>query len=403
MICVFFVGELVENTFTTEELLKLRIIMILLTINMMVTFIFNVVSMALLAYEKYIFIRMVTIIATLVTPIINIIALQMGGRAVAISINSLLISILSYLSYFIYARKAIQMEFVFTGFQKEIIKEILVFSSFLFLNSITDQIVFSTDNIVLSAVKGTTAVAIYTIGANFKGYFHQFSSAVGGCFGPMINLMVAKNKGIKALDEVFLRVGRVQFYVVSLILIGYISIGKDFVCLWAGKEYIEAFYIGLMLMISVFVPAFQNTGLEIQKALNKHKTRTIVYFIIAVGNIGLTIPFSKLWGGIGAALATMISMFLGRVLFMNFYYLKYMGMDIKGFWKSILSILPGYILPCVVGALVNRCWLINSFADILFAAILVSVVFFASIWFFSMNLYEKELVTSVLKKIRRKK
>lgn len=79
-----------------------------------------------------------------------------------------------------------------------------------------------------------------------------------------------------------------------------------------------------------------------------------------------------------------------------------MGMDIKGFWKSILSILPGYILPCIVGFWVNRCWSIDSFTDILFSAILISIIFFVSIWFFSMNLYEKELVTSILKKVRRK-
>lgn len=400
MVCAFLAGQLVEETFTEQELAKLRIIIILLTINLAITFIFNVVTMALQAYEKYVFIRSVTLVAALLTPVINIIALNMGGRAIAISAISLTLSILSYMLYFAYARKAIKLQFAFKGFRKDVIKEIFIFSGYLFLNSITDQITNSTDSIILSAVKGTAAVAVYTVGANFKTYFQQFSLAVSGCFGPMLNLMVAQGSEIKALDDVFKKVGRIQFYVVSLIVIGYLSIGEKFVCLWAGEDYSDSFYIGMLLMLAAFIPAFQNVGVEIQKALNKHKARSIVYFFIALLNIVMTIPFSIWWSGIGAALATMISMLLGHGLFMNYYYGKVIGLDIVGFWKSIGSILPGYIAPCLVGILINRSGFIDSFADILLCAICIIIIFGISVWFISMNQYEKDLITSLLKKMK---
>lgn len=400
MVCVLLAGQLVEETFTEQELLKLRIIMILLTVNLMITFIFNVVTMALQAYEKYVFIRGITLVVALLTPVINIIALNMGGRAIAISAISLSLSILSYILYFAYARKVIKLQFVFNGFRKDVIIEIFIFSGYLFLNSITDQITGSTDSIILSAVKGTVAVAVYTVGANFKAYFQQFSLALSGCFGPMLNMMAAQDAGIKALDDVFKRVGRIQFYVVSLILIGYLSIGKRFVYLWAGEDYSDSFYIGLLLMLAVFIPAFQNIGVEIQKALNKHKARSIVYFLIALLNIAMTIPFSIWWSGIGAAFATMISMLLGHGLFMNYYYKKVIGLDIIGFWKSIGSILPGYIAPCLAGILINRYCFVDSFAKILLYAICIVIIFGISVWFISMNQYEKELIISLLKKLR---
>ena len=401
--CIVLAEELVEETFTAQGLYKLRIILLLLVINMMITFICNVITMALQAYEKYIVLRTVSLVTGIMTPLVNVIALNMGGRAVAITALSLTISIICYVFYFFYARNAIKMEFSFRGFRKNVLKEIFVFSGFLFLNSITDQITFSTDNIVLSALKGTGAVAVYTVGSNFKNYFQQFSGAVSGVFGSMVNLMVARKQDIKALDEVFVRVGRIQFYVVSLILIGYVSIGRDFVRMWAGEDYGDAFIIGLMLMISVFVPAFQNIGLEIQNALNKHKARSIAYFCIALLNIAMTIPFSKWWGGIGAALATMVSMFLGRVLFMNFYYAKYMGLDITGFWKSIASILPGYILPIGAGFLINRFWLMDSYVDILCAAVVISGIFLISVCLFSMNEYEKRLLSTMRNKVTPRK
>ncbi len=396
--CTVLAEELVDQTFTPTELYKLRIIILLLTINMMITFVFNVVMMALNAYEKYIALRGMSLLTSIITPIANIIALRMGGRSIAITAIALAISIASYLFCFFYARKAIKMEFSFKGFRKDVLKEIFVFSGFLFLNSITDQITFSTDNIVLSAVHGTSVVAVYTIGAQFKNYFHQFSGAISGVFAPKVNLMVAKDAEKTCLDDIFTRIGRIQFYVVALILIGYLSVGKAFVCLWAGADYEDSFLIGLLLMFSVIVPAFQSVGLEIQKAMNKHKARSIVYFFIALANIALTIPFSKRWGGIGAALATLVTTFFGYVVFMNYYYWKHIGLNIPGFWWSICKTLPGLIAPAVVGFMINRYWPMDSYLDVLLGSLSIAVIFCASVWMISMNGEEKNLF---LKPLRR--
>lgn len=397
--CIALAGQLVENTFTATELFKLRIILALLTINMMITFVFNVVMMALQSYEKYLVLRIVALVTSILTPIVNIIALKLGGRSIAITAISLTISICCYIFYFCYARKAIKLEFSFKGFRKDVLKEIFVFSGFLFLNSITDQITFSTDNVVLSAVKGTGAVAIYTVGANFKGYFQQFSSAISSVFAPSVNLMIARNQSMQDLDDLFVRVGRIQFYVISLVLIGYMSIGENFVRLWAGDDYGDAFYIGLILMLSVCVPSFQNVGLEIQKAFNKHKARSIVYFLVALLNVALTIPFAQRWGGIGAAGATLITTFFGYVVFMNYYYWKYIGLNIPGFWKAIVSIFPGLLAPGFVGCLINRFWVLDSFMDILVSALLISAVFGISVWWFCMTPYEKDLLKKPLQKV----
>ena len=300
---------------------------------------------------------------------------------------------------FIYARKVIRFEVLFSGFEKNVLREIFVFSGFLFLNSITDQITFSTDTVVLSSVKGTAAVAIYNVGSSFKIYFQSFSTSISSVFAPQVNLLVAQKQSMQKLDEMFIRVGRIQFYVISLVLIGYCTIGHDFVCLWAGIDYNDSFYIGLLLMIAVAVPSFQNVGLEIQKAMNKHKARSIAYLLIALFNVILTIPMSTKWSGIGAAVATTICMFIGYTAFMNYYNYKYMKMNIPAFWKSIFSILPGYIPTIIVCILIYCFWNINSFQEVLLAALIISIVFFLSIWKFSMNDYERELIRKPVRRI----
>lgn len=399
IIFIALAGQLVKNTFTAQELFKMRIIMLILIFNMMVTFVCNVFMMALQAYEQFFFVRIVLLIAGIVQPIINVIALSLGGRSIAITVTSFITSVLSYLVMFFYARKVIRFEATFSGFRKDVLQEIFIFSGFLFLNSITDQITFSTDNVILSSIKGTTAVAVYNIGSSFKNYFQSFSTSISSVFAPQVNQLVAQNRPMKELDEIFIKVGRIQFYVVSLVLIGYCTIGHSFIRLWAGKDYSNSFYIGLLLMIAVAVPSFQNVGLEIQKAKNKHKVRSIIYFLIALFNVFLTIPMSIKWNGIGASAATAICMLIGYTGFMNFYNYKYLGMNIPAFWKSIFSIFPGYIPTIIVCVLIHRFWNISSYVDVLLSAIIISIVFLLFAWKFSMNDYEHELISKPVQKI----
>ena len=102
---IVFSEHLVENTFTTREMQRMQIIMALGIVNMVITFLFSAVSMTLQAYERYIFIRVVHLIAAICNPIINLIVLYSGGRAVALSVVSLSISVVSFGIYYIYAWK----------------------------------------------------------------------------------------------------------------------------------------------------------------------------------------------------------------------------------------------------------------------------------------------------------
>lgn len=399
---IAFAGVLVEKTFTDRELVRLQIVMVFGVLNMALTFLFNPIMMAIQSKERYLFLRGVNLAASIIQPIINVVALYFGGKAIAITVISFVISVILFILYLIYAVKVLEFSFTFKGIKFSLLKEVFIFSSFLFLGSITEQITNSTDNVVLGAVSGTTAVAIYAVGAQFKNYFMNFSTAISNVFSVQVNTLVAEGKDAE-LDHLFVRVGRIQFYVLALFMIGFGTIGYDFVCIWAGKDYDQAYLIAMLLMLAIFVPLFQNVGLEIQKAKNKHKARSIVYLLIAVANLAMTIPMSMKWGGVGAALATMISMFVGAVLFMNYYYQKYIGLDIIGFWKSIFSIVPSLLPSIAVGFVLHRYWDLNSYWRILVAALAILVTYMLFVWLFSMNSYEKDLICSPVRKILNKK
>lgn len=393
-------GYVFQDSFTNSELIEFKKVMLCIILNMIVTLMFNVIAMALIAYEKFIFIRCCLIFSGIITPVANLCALYFWqSTAFALAFTTVVISFLTYVCYFIYARKKIHIQFCFRNFDMKIVKGVFIFSSFLLLNSITDMITNSTDTVILGAVSGTVAAAVYTIGSTFKGYFLSFSTSVSNVFAPQVNQIVAEKRGDEPLNEIFIRVGRVQFLIVSLILMGYIFVGQQFINIWAGSDYSGSYIIGLMLLIAVFVPSFQNVGLEIQKAKNLHKARSIVYLAVAVFNVIITIPLSMLYGGAGAAFATMICMLSGNFVFMNIYYHKRIGLNMFRFWKSILSIVPSFIPMIIAGILLNCFYTIDSYGSLLLAVFILIVVYCASVWLFGMNAYEKNLILSPLKRI----
>lgn len=380
-----------SSSFSQSEIFKLNAIMISMIANTVFTFLFTVVMMALQAYEKFFFLKTWGLLTGLLTPILNIIVLLSGGRSISLSIVTLVVALISYLSYLFYAIKAIKFRCRFKGIDIDVLKEVIRFSAFLFINSLTDQLTFSTDNIILSKYFGTTSVAIYTVGSSFKTYFMNFSTSISSVFSSKINMLVAKEESNESLTNLMISVGRIQCMVTSLILIGFLFLGEDFILLWAGKEYKDAYWIAVFLMLAIYVPCFQNIGLEIQKAKNKHKSRSIVYFIIAILNIILTIPTAKLYGGIGASISTFISLFMGTVIFMNIYYQKSIGLNMKKFWNEILKLYPGMIPAIIIAIIINDFLIIKSFFDILFAAVIITVIYCIGLWTISLKPQEKQL------------
>ena len=93
------------------------------------------------------------------------------------------------------------------------------------------------------------------------------------------------SKRYKELTSLFTRVGRIQFILLSLICSGFIFFGRPFISMWAGKNYVEAYHIALLLMMPVTIPLTQNLGIEIQKAKNMHQFRSWLYFFMAISNL----------------------------------------------------------------------------------------------------------------------
>ena len=230
----------------------------------------------------------------------------------------------------------------------------------------------------------------------------QFSSAISGLFLPKVTAMVTTSNDSAAISDLFVRTGRIQYIIMALILSGFIVFGRQFISLWAGPGYEDAYIICILFFVSLLIPLIQNLGITILQARNQMKFRSLLYIVIALVALALQILLAKQYGGIGCAVAVAGALLLGQGLIMNIYYSKKQGINIGRFWKEILkmSIVPIVLTTASIFTISN--YDINSWGELALAILIFGIVYIPLFWSFSMNKYERELVKAPIQKITQK-
>ena len=374
-----------------SEAVKVRTMIILLASYSSFFFATSVFSLNIDAYQRFFFSRAVSIVNTIINPIIQLPLLFLGCKSVGLTVASTLTGFFTIGLNVFYCIKFLKIKIRFNAFDLCLMKGIFIFSSFVLINMVADTINWNVDKLLLGMFIGPASVAVYAIGSQFNIYYMSFSTSISSVFIPKVNLMEAESADNGALCDLMTRIGRIQFFVLSLILSGFIFFGRPFIMFWAGQNYEQSYYIGLLLIVPITIPLIQNVGVEIQKAKNRHKFRSILYGGIAVGNLLMSIPLCRLYGGIGCAIGTGIALLIGDGVIMNIYYQRFIGLDMIKFWKEIIMITPAFVLPVCAGILSMMFFKYTSLWILMLFGAAYVVIFCASMWLLGLNGYEKRL------------
>lgn len=391
--------EIYSRSLTAAETETLRILVMFMTLNTAVFLPFSVFSSVVIAHERYIFSKLVGMLSSIAAPLLNLAMLYCGFGSVGLVASSTVLNFITYGIYTWYSIGKLKIRPSFRKASSGLLREIIHFSAFVFLASMVDVLYWSTDKLIIGWAIGTVATAVYNIGATFNTYVTSLSTAISGLLVPRLTEMVVKDAPKEQFTEIFIKVGRLQFLIISFIVSAFIAFGRQFIALWAGPGYEEAYFVALLTMIPVTVPLIQNTGLNILYALNKHKFRSIVYACVAILNVGLTFWWVEDFGIIGAAMATCLAYVVGNILIINWYYHKRIGIDIPLFWKNILQMCPVMIAMGTAGWFGLNAIAVDNWLVFFSLAAAYSVIYFVLAYRFMMNTYEKELLAAPLRKV----
>ena len=104
------VNNLFGSTMTEEELHKAKILMSILTVNLVLTFPLSIFSSIITAYEKFIFAKTLNIVRIILNPVIMLVLLHLGYKSIALVLLITLLNIMTLLINFIYCRKNLHIK-----------------------------------------------------------------------------------------------------------------------------------------------------------------------------------------------------------------------------------------------------------------------------------------------------
>ncbi len=388
---------LFDAKMTQDDIAQAKVMIILLIINLALTFPLSVYGSIITAYQDYIFQKLLTICRLLFTALTIVVLLYMGYKAIAMVVVQTFFNLSILLINCIYCFRKLHIKVWFSNFNVSIFKEIGIYSFWVFLSQIIDRVYWGSGQFVLGSLIGTTAVAIFSVAILLQQMYMTFSSSISSVLLPKVTAMANADGNETAISNLFIRIGRIQAVVMALILFGFYIFGPTFIKLWAGNGYAEVYPITLLFYTALFIPTIQTTGYTILQARNQMKFRSLIYLFISVCSLVLQVVFTKFFGIMGCAYAIGGALMLGQGLVMNIYYYKKQKIDIPKFWKETIKIMVApTALTLLAKVIMPESDFLNNWSSLSFAILFFTAVYGLIVYLFSLNQYEKQLFKSVI-------
>ena len=394
----------VENLFscsmTENEIRRTRIMLWLMTFNLAFTFPMSIWGSIMTAYERFVFQRVVSIIRSVLNPMVMVLLLVVGYKAVAMVVVTTIFNVATLLINWWYCKRRLFIRIRFARFKWEFLKEVSVYSFWIFLQIIMDRIYWSTGQFVLGIYKGSVAIAIYAVAVQLQYVYMMFSSAISGVLLPRVTAMVAKGDNEKEVSDLFIKVGRIQFIIISFILSAFIVFGKSFIMMWAGEDYADSYYICLIFFIPFTIDLLQNIGISILQARNQLRFRSIMLVSVAMCSLIVSVILVGKYSYFGCAFATGLGLLLGQGVILNIYYYYKQHLDTIRFWKEIakMSVIP-ILIVVVWSVLMKNISYEWSYGTFIMEAVLFTLVYYILFWKYSMNRDERNLLMKPIESI----
>ena len=404
----FNLNLIFDKGLTTVELQRAKILMLLLTVNLAASFPLSMFNSIIGANERFVFQKVIYMLRAIASPLVMIMVLLAGYASIAMVLTTVCFTFLAEGLNLYYCVSRLKVRFRFSKWEPGIFKELFAYTIFIAINMVIDQVNWNIDKVIIGRYRGTGSVAVYSVGHTIHMLYIQLAQSISNVFIPRVHSIANRyNHDIalcaKPFTELFTKIGRIQFAILGLICSGFILFGKTFVRLWAGDDYINAYYVCMLLMIPSTITYVQTLGIEIQRSLNKHQFRSLFYLGMAVCKFVASIFLCKKWGEIGSALGTCIALVLADGIAMNIYYRKALALDIAFFWKQLTKMMIGFLIPIIIGIVYSRFFDKCTWVSLLIGIVVYSIVYCVSMFYFGMNEYEKQLIRKPLLRIKKKK
>jgi len=232
---------------------------------------------------------------------------EMGMGLIELAIFSVAVNLLANIAMAITVLRLMpEVKIRPKNFKLSMLKEVVNFSFFAYLITFSNMIIFKTDTIVVGAMIGAAAIAIYQLGSKISQMMSTLTTQFQENLGPIAAQMY-KAKEFGKLQNLLIESNRFISFITFFLFAAMSIMAKPLLYIWLEVTDPNVLYITYLLNISFFFAViFRSGSNSVLIMANKHKFLTILALIEATANLVLSILFISLIGVVGVAIGTLI-------------------------------------------------------------------------------------------------
>ena len=395
-----FIPVIYAKTMDQSSMKIGRTVFILFASSSIIHMLTDAFSGCLIGNEKYVLSSTITTAKTVIKLALILLLLKLGASVVLVVAIDLFISIGVFCFSCCYSIWILRERPRLLYIDKKLLLSILSFGLAIFLQAVVNQVNNNLDTMILGAfVEEKHIITMYSSALAIYAVYNSLISALTHFFLPKATRLILQNANGKELTDFVIVPGRYQAIIAIGCICGFALFGRNFISIWIGTKYLDAYWIALMLMIPVTIPLVENAALSILDASMKRMYRSVVLVLMAVINIIITIALVQMLGFWGAAIGTVVSLIVGHGLLMNLYYRKTYKMEImRLFFEIFKGILPAGLVAAAL-CIPIAFFLENNTWCFVIKCLLFCSIYFGLLWFIGLNKTEKQTIAKSFRKI----
>lgn len=278
-----------------------------------------------------------------------------------------------------------------------VLKEILGFSIWMAVIVSCQRLIIPITPTILGHFSNSNEVAIFSLGMILEQYVYTFAAALNGLFLPKISRIIYMGDD-EGLNQLQLRIGRIQVYIVGTVLCGFCVFGKDFLNFWVGTDYADTYWIFLLISASDIVSITLSIAENVIIVQNLVKQRAVIYIMGTVFSFLMSCILARHYGAIGSSVAICIELWLFNIVGMIIVYNKYTTLNMTKFLKLChLKILPIFLIYGIAWLFIEKYILNFNLMQLIIKIGVFVTILCVLLLKFSLNEDEKLMIKKLLK------
>ena len=346
---LYFLAPIIyRSSYTPEEIDILKILIIIVGGYSLVSFPTNTFSSVITTYEKFGWNKFADLVQKLIYMGLTIACIKLNWGIIGITAVNAGSGVVAIIMRFFYMRFYLGIKLdvrLKMDADKKEIKSILLFSAWGLIIAVLTRLVFNITPSILGAVSSSDQVSMFMLVNTIEGYVYMFGAMTGTFF--MAKVARLESTGTpeerrNKLQALAGKIGKLQFFVIALIIFGFATVGHEFITFWLKDtlvDYPEFINISWCILAICAYELVRIPELPIYNAMLTEghiKPLAINTIIKATVNIGLSFVLSSYYGAVGACAAIAAARIIDVTL-NNFMYKKYLGISIVKFFKDVYA------------------------------------------------------------------